>query len=96
MPDNENKKALDDEQLKDVGGAGFFSGTVEVKDTRGRVVGEYVYGVLFYCPCPNCDRPTHEDWGRHWCDKCDASWAGLTTKKWTGSVDELKAAGAAN
>ncbi len=97
VTENENKPlALDDKQLKDVSGGGIFDGITEVKDTRGRTVGEYIYGVLKWWPCPKCSRPTHEDWGYLWCDKCDDKWSSLDTKTWTGSVDELKAAGAAN
>ncbi len=97
MAENENtSNNLSDEQLDEVSGGFFNTGIVEVKDTRGRVVGQYFYGVLQYWPCPNCGRPTHDGAFKLYCDKCDGDWWSLDVKKWPGTEDELKAAGAAN
>ncbi len=94
---NERVK-LTDEELRKISGAGDGSDFGEdVKDNKGRKVGtNWGGGEVYYHPCPNCGRPTHFDWFWWWCDSCNGKWGTIESQPWSGSLDELKAAGAAN
>ncbi len=98
MEANEAKK-LNDAQLKDtVGGVYDLEppSTTDVYDTRGRCCGYIRAGTLYYYPCKKCGRPTHLGSGVHQCDKCDDWFFSISGTKYNGTVEELKAASAAN
>ena len=94
MAENENEKLpnqLADEELEEANG-GFCNGIQTVKDSAGRTVGEYIYGVLKWSPCPNCQLPLHE--GSFFtvglfCDKCDERYSSADALTWTGTREEL-------
>jgi hypothetical protein len=98
MAENENEKLpaqLTDEELEEANGGDFvdnLAGIGDVEDSKGRVIGNYVYGVLKYSPCPNCTLPLHDgawyDPGMY-CDKCDKRYSGTTTVVWTGTKEQL-------
>ncbi len=92
---------LNDSELEDaVGGVNHMQRQreeeVAVIDTRGRACGTIRGGVLYFWPCKNCARPTHMGSGVHQCDKCDDWFFGITEATYGGTVEQLKAASAAN
>ncbi len=103
MAENENENLptqLTDKELEEANGGTVMSvidkmyGITDVFDSAGRVIGQYMYGSLTYCPCPNagCGLPLHQGGlftSGLFCDKCDARFSGPTSVVWTGTEEEL-------
>ena len=90
-----NTNALNDTELQEVtaGGLGISASCVTnyVYDAKGRVVGYYKGGTLYYWKCSHCGNPIHHE-GFYFCDPCDDWWFSRSEYVWTGTEAELIAA----